>query len=377
MNQTDVMEKEGSPRRGHVDWASILAGAAIAAAASLVFASFTAALGLGSFSADAADHVNGFLLFVAGLFAFLATLAVYFLGGYITGRMRNRTSASEDELEARDGIHGLTVWAVGMILSGFVAAGAISGAARTAGNVATTAIDATGQAVGGVVQGAGQLTGGLVSGAGQAVGGAISGVGQLAGGAIDAAAGADMEGDILGQGNPLDYYLDRFFRSEQQAPDQFSNEQIRTEIANMLTTLLRTGELPEEDLDYMRRALAARTTLTPAQIDSRVERIVTDVQQLRTEAMQRVEQAQQQAQQALDAAQARAEELRTQAEQKLAEAKQQAADAADAARNYAVWTALFAAVTSLLAAIAAWMGAIKGGHDRDAGRIWAGLRRSR
>ncbi len=88
MSQTDVTEKEGSPRRGQVDWASILAGAAIAAAAGLVFASFTAALGLGSFSADAADHVNGFLLFVAGLFAFLATLAVYFLGGYITGRMR-------------------------------------------------------------------------------------------------------------------------------------------------------------------------------------------------------------------------------------------------------------------------------------------------
>lgn len=35
-------------RRGHVDWASILAGAAIAAGAWVVFTSFTAAIGLGS-----------------------------------------------------------------------------------------------------------------------------------------------------------------------------------------------------------------------------------------------------------------------------------------------------------------------------------------
>ena len=32
---------------------------------------------------------------------------------------------------------------------------------------------------------------------------------------------------------------------------------------------------------------------------------------------------------------------------------------------------------SLVAGLAAWMGAIKGGSDRDAGRVWGGLSRRR
>lgn len=63
-----------------------------------------------------------FALILVGLFAFLAMVAVYALGGYVAGRMRRRSSTSEDEVEARDGIHGLTVWALGMLLTGFVAA---------------------------------------------------------------------------------------------------------------------------------------------------------------------------------------------------------------------------------------------------------------
>lgn len=357
-------------KRGHVDWASVLAGAAIATGASLVFTGFTAAIGLGSVSAEEGEGLGTFALILVGLFAFVSMVAVYGLGGYIAGRMRKRSSTAEDEVEARDGIHGLTVWGLGMLLTGILAAGAVSSGVRAAGDAAGTAVQAAGSAVGGVAQGAGQLAGGVVGGVGQVAGGALSGVGQLAGGAASAVGGEGNMG-----GNPLDYLTDRFLRGEQAAPDQFSNEQIRSEIVNILGTVLRTGEVPEDDLDYLRDALAARTELTPAQIDNRVEQAIQQAQDLRAEAQQRLEEAQAQAEEAVAAAEARAAELRAEAEQRLQEARDQAVEAAESARRGAVWSALFFAVSALIAGLAAWMGAIKGGHDRDAGRVWTGLTR--
>ncbi|MEO1909701.1 MAG: hypothetical protein ABGX10_04610 [Paracoccus sp. (in: a-proteobacteria)] len=366
---------EDDTKRGHVDWASILAGAAIAAGASVVFTGFTTAIGLGSVSPEEGEGLGTFSLILVGLFAFIAMVAVYGLGGYIAGRMRRRSSTSEDEVEARDGIHGLTVWALGMLLGGILAAGAVTSGVRAAGNAATTAVEAAGSAVGGVAQGAGQLAGGVVGGVGQVAGGAISGVGQLAGGAASAIGGE--EGGQGAGGNPLDYVTDRFLRSEAAAPDQFSNEQIRGEVANILSTVLRTGEVPDDDLDYLRDALAARTELTPAQIDARVEQAVQQAQDLRAEAQQRLEDARTQAEEAAAAAEARAQELRAEAEQRVQEAQDRAIEVAESARHAAIWTALFLAVSALVAGVAAWMGAIKGGHDRDAGRIWAGLARRR
>jgi hypothetical protein len=47
----------------------------------------------------------------------LTTVASFRRGGYIAGRLRSRWAATqaadEDEIEFRDGIHGLLVWAFG------------------------------------------------------------------------------------------------------------------------------------------------------------------------------------------------------------------------------------------------------------------------
>ncbi|WP_410217354.1 hypothetical protein [Paracoccus sp. (in: a-proteobacteria)] len=372
MNENPI---EGADRgsRSHVDWAAILSGAAIAAGASIVFTGFTAALGLGSVSAEEGEGLGTFALILIGLFAFISMVAVYGLGGYVAGRMRSHTAGAPNETEARDGVHGLTVWAIGVIIGGVLAAGAVSSGIRAAGNAASTVVEAGGSAVGGALQGTGQLAGGIVGGVGQLAGGAISGVGQLAGGAVSGAAeGADSMG-----GNPLDYVTDRLLRTEAAAPDQFSNEAIRREVTGIMGTLLRTGEVPENDLDYLRSALAARTELTPAQIDARVEDAVQQVQTLRDEAETRLQEAQAQAEEALAQAQAQAQQLQQEAEQRLQEAQAAAIDAAESARRAAVWTALFLTISALVAGLAAWMGAIKGGQDRDAGRVWSGLTRRR
>lgn len=369
----ELHEPAAGGRSSHVDWPAILAGAVIAAGASIVFTGFTAAIGLGSVSADPDQGLGTFALVLVGLFSFLAMLAVYGLGGYVAGRMRRRTSTSEDEVEARDGIHGLTVWAIGILISAVLAGSVISGGIRAAGNAASTAVEATGAAVGGALQGTGQLAGGVIGGVGQVAGGAISGVGQLVGGA----ASGLSEAEGPDGGNPLDYITDRFLRGQTAAGDEFSNEAIRRELTAIAGQLLRTGEISDEDLDYMRDALAARTTLTPAQIDARVEQVVEQVTALRAEAEARLAEAQAQADEALAAAQAQAEELRAEAELRLQQAQEAAIEAAETARRGAVWSALFLAVSSLIASLAAWLGAIKGGQDRDAGRIWTGLTRTR
>jgi len=56
-------------------------------------------------------------------------------GGYIAGRMRRRVdAATADEVAVRDGIHGLTVWAVA-ILIGTLALGATANSVLQAGQI--------------------------------------------------------------------------------------------------------------------------------------------------------------------------------------------------------------------------------------------------
>lgn len=371
-----------TPQRSIMDWPAILSGAAIAAGAMVVFTGFTAAIGLGSVSAEPGEGLGTFASILVGLFAFISTLASYALGGYVAGRMRTPVSGiAADETRARDGVHGLTVWAIGTLISAVMTLGLISGGVRAVGSAASTVVEAGGSAVGGALQGAGQLAGGVVGGVGQVAGGVISGAGQAAGGVLQGAgeaAGGETLDDLLPeamQQNPLDYIANRLLRPQETAPGARSDEAIRNEIAGIIGTVLRTGELSQEDRDYLVRAVAARTQLSQPEVETRVDQAVTEVQNLRAEAEQRLADVQAQAQEAVDAAQAEAQRLQQEAEQRLEEARQAAIDAAEAARSAAVWSAFLLAASTLIAGAAAFLAAIRGGRDRDDGRIWAGLHR--
>lgn len=376
------LNPEAAPPRAIMDWPAIFAGAAIAAGAMVVFTGFTAAIGLGSVSAEPGEGMGTFAMILFGLFAFLSTLGSYALGGYVAGRMRTPVSGvGSEETQARDGVHGLTVWAVGTILSAIMTFGALSGGVRAVGSVAGTAIEASGSAVGGALQGAGQLAGGVVSGAGQVAGGVVSGVGQAAGGALQGAgeaANSDTVQDMLPEGmaqNPLDYISDRLLRPEENAPVSYSDEAIRREIASIAGTVLRTGELADDDRDYLIRAVAARTQLSQQEVEARVDEAVNAIQETRAEAEQRLADARAQAQEALDNARAEAERVQQEAQQQLEEARQAAIEAAETARSAAVWSAFLLAASTLIAGAVAFLSAIRGGRDRDEGRVWSGLHR--
>lgn len=325
--------------RGYVDWGSILAGAVIAAGLSAILTGFGAALGLGSISAEEGEGLGFGSVILTGLFLVLSMVASYWVGGYIAGRMRRRTDAANaEETATRDGIHGLVVWGLGTVLSAMLLGSVVSGTVKAAVNVAGTAVEAAGSAIGGVAQGAGNL-----------IGGAASGIGQAAQAAAQGAETAQDQGIDLP--NPLDAIGDRLLRSEAQAPDQFSNENLRREIGSMMADVVRTGELSDQDRAYLRGAIATRTQLQPAEVDARIDQAVARAQELRAEA----------------------EQVRQQAAQAVEEAMQKAVEAAETARQAAVLSAFAIAAAALVAAAAAFIGGQKGGLHRDEGRVWGGL----
>jgi hypothetical protein len=110
---------------GYVDWGAILAGAALAAAVSFALVAFGSSLGLSLTSfADRTSATPGFGVVIAiGLWLMWLQVSAAMSGGYVAGRLRRRISDAErHEVEMRDGMHGLIVWAVGVLLGAVIAA---------------------------------------------------------------------------------------------------------------------------------------------------------------------------------------------------------------------------------------------------------------
>src|ERR1700760_1842880 len=109
---------------GYLQWTPVIAGALAATALSLILVTFAAAVGLGvSSTAPTWRDASAALWLLSGLYLILQAIVSFALGAYIAGRLRRTLVAgSSDQVETRDGIHGLTVWAVAVVLGAIVAA---------------------------------------------------------------------------------------------------------------------------------------------------------------------------------------------------------------------------------------------------------------
>jgi hypothetical protein len=68
---------------------------------------------------------------VSGLYLLLAAIVSYGFGAYLAGRMRPRlTTGTPEEIEFRDGTHGLLVWALATLLTGLLALAAVQSLSR-------------------------------------------------------------------------------------------------------------------------------------------------------------------------------------------------------------------------------------------------------
>lgn len=162
--KTDVIlpsPNTGSRSASAVSWGAIFAGAAGAAASSLILLILGTGLGFSAISPWASEGVSAKTFGVSGiLWITLTSLAASGMGGYLAGRLRTRwIDTAHDEVYFRDTAHGFLAWAVatlftaglltstiGVIVSGGVKAGAslVSGAAATATTAAVASASSDG-----------------------------------------------------------------------------------------------------------------------------------------------------------------------------------------------------------------------------------------
>ena len=221
-----------------VDWGAVVGGAFVAAALSFVLYSFGSAAGIASVSPWSYNNPSAKTLGIIGvIFVLLTMIGSFIAGGYVAGRMRKpgyETTAGERQL--RDGMHGLIVWALGMIIGAVIAAMAVSAAARGAANVAATAAGAAGAAA--------------------------------TGAAATAAANTPAD-QIRG-------WVDSMFRAPQGSqPGQPGRaEDDRAEFVRIFQRSWASGEVSQDDRTYMAQAIAARTGVPEDQARSRVDAAV-------------------------------------------------------------------------------------------------------
>lgn len=137
------VEQLATDRSTYFDWSPVWAGAAVAVATSLVLSQFGAAAGLAAGETMVNDTTASWGVLVGALWLAVIALSASTAGGYLAGRMRMPLAAADpNEREFRDGVHGLTVWAVSTTIA-LLAASVLAlsaSAGVTAASVAATDI---------------------------------------------------------------------------------------------------------------------------------------------------------------------------------------------------------------------------------------------
>ncbi|HEX5792229.1 MAG TPA: hypothetical protein VFY01_03060 [Rheinheimera sp.] len=285
-----------------VSWAAIFAGAAGAAALSLLLVILGSGLGFSVVSPWRAEGVSAATLgFAAIAWLSFTQLAASGMGGYLAGRLRTKwTALHTDEVYFRDTAHGFLTWAVSSLLTAMLLAAvmgsAVSGGVKTGAAIAGTAATAA------------------------------------AGSAATQATAATGSGE---SNNTIEYFVDSLFRTD-SAPLQISEQSADTapvpagEVMRIFMQALYSGNLPQQDERHLAQLIARHTNLSAQEAGQRVSKSFTGLQTT------------------------------------LQEAETSARAAADTARKASAYAALWMTVSLLLGAFVASLMAVFGGRQRDA-----------
>ena len=216
------------PTIAGVSWPAVTAGAVVSCALTLLLLAFGTGLGLSVVSPWSGSGVSATSFKIGtGLYFVVMAMLASSIGGYIAGRLRTRwVGVHSDEVYFRDTAHGFIAWALASVLGAVLLASPAS-----------------------------SLIGGAASGATQAATSAAS------------------------QAGPMDGYVDTLMRSDAPASQNAGNAQeSRGEMVRLFTRSFRNGsELKPADRDYVSKVVAARTGLSQADADKRVNEVVTQV----------------------------------------------------------------------------------------------------
>jgi hypothetical protein len=211
-----------------LSWPAIVAGAVVACALTLVLLAFGTGLGLSIISPWSGSGVSATTFKITtGIYLIVIAMIASSLGGYVAGRLRSSwTDVQRDEVYFRDTAHGFIAWALATVLG-----------------ATALAIPAT------------SLVGGTAVGASQ--------------GAVSAAQSS----------GPMDGYVDTLMRPDPaSAAGQGNAADSRGEMVRLFTRSFRGGgDLKSPDREYAAKVVAARTGLSQADADKRVNDVVTQV----------------------------------------------------------------------------------------------------
>ncbi|HEY0920674.1 hypothetical protein [Devosia sp.] len=235
----------------YVDWPAIVAGIVLASGISLVLLTFGAAIGLSMTDFRAGENAAPiWIAIAAALWLLWVQVSSFMAGGYLTGRLRRRhAGATEDEVDARDGAHGLLVWAGGLVVGGLLAVGGLGAAASAVGSAAATLTNAAA---------------------------------TVAGEAADSAA------------DPTAYFTDMLFRpapagaapttpTAAAAPAEDTTA-LRAEAGRIFAAGAVSGEIGADDRAYLAQTVARHTGLSDEQAQSRVEQVIGAIDTAKAEA---------------------------------------------------------------------------------------------
>jgi len=212
-----------------VSWPAIVAGAVVACALTLVLLAFGTGLGLTVVSPWAGSGVSATTFKIGtGLYLIVIAMIASSVGGYLAGRLRSGwRSVHGDEVYFRDTAHGFVAWALASVLGAAV----------------------------------------LASPASSLIGGTAAGLTQ---GAVSSAAQS---------GGPMDGYVDTLLRADLASPGAAANlTDSRGEVVRLFTRSFRNGgDLKAADREYVAKVVTARTGLSQADADKRVNDVVTQV----------------------------------------------------------------------------------------------------
>jgi hypothetical protein len=215
----------GEPSVAGVSWPAVAAGAVVSCALTVVLIAFGIGLGLSVVSPWSGAGVSASTFKIGtGLYLIVIAMLSSSIGGYIAGRLRTRwTGVHSDEVYFRDTAHGFVAWAFASILGAVLLASPVSS--------------------------------------------------LIGGGSSAAVQGAASAGRSSG---PMDSYVDSLLRSDTPASQQGNTNESRGELNRLFVSSFRNGaELKPADRDYVSKVVAARTGLSQADADKRVNEVVT------------------------------------------------------------------------------------------------------
>ncbi len=335
------MINEQAPRReiaqaetadgSYLDWPAILAGGIFALAISFLLLGFGASLGLSLSSPYRGEGVSAaWLAIAAGIWFAWVMVTSFGAGGYLTGRMRRRAGdATAEEIEVRDGAHGLVVWAtgalVGIILAAFGIGGIVSTSASALGSAAGSVTDVVSDAVSSDYFADVMLRDTIQEPATTANANDIT--------TSDVPTTVDPQtAEAAGDTDPATDGIAPATESNRQpaqnnTPIPNIDPAVQQQIASIITRSLANGELSERDRSYLVQRVAANSDMSADDARNRVDEVTAEIDAARATAVAAIEQA----------------------------------------RVAGVVFGFIATATLLIGAIAAFFAATAGGHHRDAG----------